>query len=213
MKARPIPFSPLMVRVLLESRKTQTRRILGPQPDDGMDGIFSRFPHQKGSPYGEVGDLLWVREAWRTETDEVDHLLPAELAAGTSILYSSDADWDLNKTVGRRRHARFMPRWASRLTLELTGVRVERLENISEADAKAEGFSEGWMGNAIPETPIGGGLTISSPGTYASAAGHFQAYWCELHGFDAWDANPWVWVLEFKVHRCNVDELLKARAA
>lgn len=211
MKGRPILFSGPMIRAVLDDRKTQTRRIVKPQ-SFVQHGITYEPNDRWRCPYGKPGDLLWCKEPWRTETDEHNQVLPSTLPVGTPILYGADADWSLNRTVGRRRHGRFMPRWASRLTLELIGVRVERLEDISEADAIAEGFAPGWMGNPIPETTIGGGFTISSPGTYASASGHFQAYWCELHGFDAWDANPFVWVLEFKVHRCNVDELLKARA-
>ncbi|MBP3955479.1 hypothetical protein J8F10_09315 [Gemmata sp. G18] len=229
MKARPIPFSAPMVRALLDGRKSQTRRVVKPQPDQSLDyvrmmfdwngkaqaefetppGYHTPLMYHPLCPYGKPGDLLWVKEAWRAKHWWDDHP-PREITDQSPIdykPYEDGGEW------GRARHARFMLRRMSRMTLEITTVRVERLEDISEADAKAEGFSPGWMGDALPETPIGGGFTISSPGTYASSAGHFQAYWCELHGYDAWEASPWVWVLEFKVHQQNVDELLKARAA
>jgi hypothetical protein len=170
----------------------------------GNSGILNHCP------YGGPGDLLWCKEAWQVWA-EFDALSPSEIPPGSDVLHYSDRPhfpWG-----SRKRHARYMPRWASRLTLELTEVRVQRLNDISEEDAIAEGFQAGWLGDSIPETDIGGGCTISSPGTYASAAGHFQILWCELHGDDSWDEDPFVWCLSFTVHRQKIDELLRQRSA
>jgi hypothetical protein len=203
-KARPILFSGPMVRALFEGRKTQTRRVVKPRLVPMVEEclrvngkwVFDTLEYDFGALSGRPGDLLWVRETWRPFT--------CTASPGCSIDYRAT---QIDHSDIRWRPGIHMPRWASRLTLELTDVRVQRLNDISEDDAKAEGFQAGWMGPALPPTPLGDGMIISSPGTYASAAGHFQALWCELHGFDAWDADPWVWALSFKVHHYNVDKL------
>jgi hypothetical protein len=148
-----------------------------------------------------------VREAWRAEGKHTDSCSVEEISTNRShFTIWPHADVAFNDDfLGKIRPSIHMPRWASRLTLQLTEVRVERLNDISEEDAIAEGCQPGWLGDTMPETPIGGGYTISSPGTYASAAGKYQILWNSLHGEDAWDADPWVWVLAFNVHHGNVD--------
>ncbi|WP_165064032.1 ASCH domain-containing protein [Paludisphaera rhizosphaerae] len=203
MKALPIPFTAPMVRALLEGRKTQTRRIIEPQPVLLPDKFWrlhgaawsegiSRVPVMPGhslakrAPYGQDGDLLWVREAW----------VPQPNREGPG--YLSDATWFPPEWAGRWESAIDMPREYSRLTLEITGVRVERLQEISEADAIAEGA---WSG--LYDTPL-------APDEIRPA---FTMLWDFLYGEGSWDANPWVWVLEFNVHRMNVDAFLAGRAA
>lgn len=85
-----------------------------------------------------------------------------------------------------------------RIGLELVDLRVERAWEINESDAESEGFKAGWLNDAMPATDIGGGFTMSSPGTYASASGKFAIHWVETYGEESWDSNPWVWVPTFR---------------
>jgi hypothetical protein len=126
--------------------------------------------------------LAQVREAWQA-LPEYDHLKPSEVPVGSGIIHLAEREncqWD-----SRYRHARFMPRWASRITLEITNVRVERLQDISEADAQAEGC----RGPVSKETMWETGLVPSEA---------FERLWTQINGLDSWAANPWVWVIEFK---------------
>lgn len=227
MTDRPIIFSAPMVRALLEGRKTQTRRLLNPQPEltreESDEGPALYHVHNAhGGSIGvpedqvaataidyapwQVGDRLWVRESWRT-LHKWDCLAPRALADDRrKVTFEADPEnrnplW----AFGKLRPAIFMPRWASRLTLVVTEVRVEQLLDISEEDAAAEGFASGPLGDPMPDTDIGDGWTVSSPGGWASAAGHFQMLWCELH--PDWDgfSSPWVAAITFEVHRCNID--------
>lgn len=209
MKERPILFSGPMVRAILEGRKTQTRRSMRPQPveKDGWfvwDGHAPNSPYGaysanhidrrsinifvgRCSPYGKVGDRLWVRETCRFDND----------APVFSVQYK--ADMAIRPGLGdpnfnRWRPSIHMPRWASRITLEITGVRVERLNEISDEDAIAEGIS-------FHSDEYG----YSAYGEYAgigparlSAVESFCSLWESINGAGSWSANPWVWVIEFK---------------
>lgn len=215
-KACPILFSAPMIRALLEGRKTQTRRIVKPQPfapvhqncvtnewgqcwydRDGATGEPLREVWKPlRSPYGKLGDLLWVREAFRPFT--------CTLSPGCMIEYNatrsdrSDIKW---------RPSIHMPRWASRLTLELTEVRVQRLQEISEADAVAEGL--------IAETAPNGHITYQIPGELCAQTPvrAYRLLWESINGEEAWERNDWIWALSFRVYQQNVDALLKQRAA
>ncbi len=158
-------------------------------------------------PYGEQGrDQLWVREAWRTapalDKDNAKGIAKRALGAHypkpwAPLQYEADGalrDWDESvwgKPAGRYRHARFMPRWASRLTLAVVDVRVERLQEISEADARAEGMLlDGVLGWHWP-----GGTTH-----YETAVGAFAEGWNALNGKRApWKSNPWIWAVGFRL--------------
>jgi len=144
-------------------------------------------------PYGESGDLLWVREPWRT-AESLDHLPPRELAgAGATAFYENDRERHHPRiALGRYRHARFMPRVFSRLTLHLTDVRVERVQGISEDDAIDEGV-EACFPNTDHEH---------------SARDRFRALWNFTNGAGAWDRNEWCWVLCFDVIQANVDDVI-----
>jgi hypothetical protein len=175
MKERPILFSAPMVRALLDGSKTQTRRViadrhlLGGPPTDALLEMC---------PYGQPGDRLWVREAWTTHAC-FDDIPPRDLTT-RSLHYQADG---LIKT-GKNRPSMFMPRWASRITLEITDMRVERLQDISEADAKAEGLT---CQNGLYATP-GQVWQIDPRKAY-------RDLWESINGPVA---NPWVWVIEFK---------------
>ena len=212
MKERPILFSAPTVRAILDGQKTQTRRIVKPQPyitknevkcwgppTDGKKylpngprsatgGVLWSFTDLIGRycPYGVPGDRLWVRETWAapgwddSRISEIDHR--------ASLVYRAD-DPEKHEDDGTWHPSIHMPRWASRITLEITGVRVERLRNISEEDAIAEGVE-----NIAPNQwrDYEDGRTVICP------CGSFRTLWTKINGRESWDANPWVWVVEFR---------------
>ena len=185
MKERPIPFSAPMVRALLAGTKTQTRRIVKARDLEWMDvhqGL--REPdNAERCPYGQPGgDRLYVRETWAAP-HAYDHLPPRLIPQDARIHYAATEDrggllW---------RPSIHMPRWASRITLEVTGVRVERLQDISEVDALAEGVTD--EGSLV--TDLNG---KDRGGTIAA----YATLWEVINGVGSWDDNPWVWVLQFK---------------
>ena len=201
MKERPILFSAPMVRALLDGTKTQTRRVVKPQPPAHMqtarnlgDGNwqFVNDVHMLADaastwrcPYGQPGDRLWVREKWRGvvniappgsyEYAVAHHIPDQEHCRRVEYAATQQADTD------PWRPSIHMPRWASRITLEITGVRVDRLQDISEADAAAEGVSAKHTADA----------------NY-TAREAYAVLWESINGPGSWDENPWVWVVEFK---------------
>ncbi len=164
-------------------------------------------------PYGVPGDRLWVRETWNT-WGTLDHIAPNALPKDTGIAYAADMEHPAQEACGKFRPSIFMPRWASRITLEVTGVRVERLQDISEADAVAEGVDVGQRATLPGDerrlcVACGGpknthiGVVKACPqrsSVYSSLTwkGGFHFLWESINGPGSWDANPWVWVIEFK---------------
>lgn len=213
MKERPILFSGPMVRAILEGRKTQTRRVLKHDPSDdwkpayycdinGYDEDGELSPdvvigwgavNQDGDegyvcPYGKPGNRLWVRENFSGPYG-CRNLKPKDWPDNAPIWHWADGnpvkgDWTKPKP------SIHMPRWASRITLEITGIRVERLQDISEADAKAEGCAPAWLDADDHET-----IHADQRPTYRRG---FSRLWCGINGPESWDANPWVWVIEFQ---------------
>lgn len=208
MKERPILFSSVMVQAILDGRKTQTRRVIKPQPElsqfgDGTwiwKGKQDRFPQVRECSYGQPGDRLWVRETWFADPPydgtwdeyafsdgiiENFSVLPDRFKSPEFVLYRST--W---KGVDLRwRPSIFMPRWASRITLEIVNVRVERLLDISKVDARSEGMYCGF------EPPYDFRI-----GPYDAYTANFRRLWDKINakrGF-GWDQNPLVWVIEFK---------------
>lgn len=189
MRERPILFSGPMVRALLAGTKTQTRRIAKPvkHPDlgnlyDAGALVLEREPQHvidRACPYGRPGDRLWVRETWAFGI----HALAAKRDEDGPFVYAADGTTH-GRLCERWRPSIHMPRHACRLLLEIVGVRVERLQAISEADSCAEG---------IPSK----GLQFYD-GRPATAKDAFESLWNEINGPAAWAANPWVWVLEFR---------------
>lgn len=207
MKERPILFSGEMVKALLDGRKTQTRRVIKPQPEhitgvgrfadidfygwqksksEFYDSIHTNFADY--CPYGQPGDQLWVRENCAIGfTDEAelacDYFADGERRWFERTIYNdSDRAW-LTYINDGRRPSIHMPRWASRITLEITGIRVERLQEISDDDAEREGF-------------IYYGETLAEP----IPTDKFQDYWDKLNakrGY-SWESNPWVWCITFR---------------
>ncbi|EPQ7144198.1 hypothetical protein N8V20_02120 [Enterobacter hormaechei subsp. steigerwaltii] len=204
MKEHGMIFNGEMVRAILDGRKTQTRRVMKVQPSDGFHPTHNGYdldlnahwytpgvvdkngylqPAKKyvfgvadenegyACPFGAVGDRIWVRE---TFSPVPDHEEPAGCSA---ILYAADGNGPYGKWVP----SIHMPRWASRITLEITGVRVERLNSISDSDASKEGC-------CIADMESGDCLSDV-----------FARLWTSIYGDESWKVNPWVWVIEFKV--------------
>jgi len=198
MKTRPILFSGPMVRALLAGNKTQTRRVVKHKSD--ADCPYHENNIAVACPYGKVGDRLWVRETWRV--DWADEAM-AEIGFR--------ADEDSKKCAppfpwldrANEKHLEpdskirwqpsiFMPRWACRVILEITAVRVERLQDISEEDAKAEGVDT----SVTHPSPTGVGKFRVKNYVFAREA--YADLWRLINGHDSWAQNPWVWVIEFK---------------
>ena len=191
MKCYPILFSAEMVRAILADRKTQTRRVMKPQPgqlagSDYVDGAWYAEDeygdsHPIRCPYGEAGDRLWVRETWRAV--ELDSGLDGVLFRGDNQVANSNC-----KHGDKWRPSIFMPRWASRITLENVGVRLERVQDISHEDATAEGVED------VDHAPYGFPI-------HSYAVANFRVLWDQINakrGFP-WASNPWVWVVKFEV--------------
>lgn len=208
MKERPILFSGPMVRAILDGRKSQTRRLIKftkeQEPPTGdlylqrMYGHttegrpFGDFAHWRivgpdypdgdaddvRCPYGGSGDRLWVRETFG-ECNAADQ-------DGQLLVYRADYDDITAKECygGLWHPSIHMPRTASRITLEVTGVRVERLQEITPRDAEAEGISKPDHGDHLSHRWC--------------AVESYRALWEEINGPGSWDANPWVWIIEFK---------------
>jgi hypothetical protein len=220
-KERPILFKAEMVRAILEGRKTQTRRIAKEfNGFQDMDKLLARFPNQQGCPYGKPGDRLWVRETFCIESSrEVTYEPP--FSDGRPIRHHNDEHWgpwwqqphyratdpapELEIGTGepgvKWRPSIFMPRWASRITLEITAVRVERLQSISEADARAEGVRLSQRAVSPSKAQSFWWDYLRSEPSCPWARESFGTLWESINGPDgpgSWDANPWVWVVEFR---------------
>lgn len=206
MKERPILMHARSINGILEGRKTQTRRIIkrplkhpnwtGYMLTHKKDGAIECGPDYPDNdddfvrnPYGVPGDRLWVRESWACidprQSVRDGQAVPEHpnLSDGTlefwktKLRYRTNGEFAVDESY-RWRPSIHMPRWASRLTLEITGIRVERVQEISEADSEAEGCT-----GDLPQI---------------SAKGLFRTLWDDTNGKGAWERNDWVWVVDFR---------------
>lgn len=228
MKERPIIFNGEMVRAILDGRKTQTRRVIKPQPPSVTENgtrftgyQYTTLPVSQGydliaymdnpryiggCPYGQPGDRLWVREAHARIPGEDNYTAAVHyLADGRMPSVEDRHDAGLLKVFP----SIYMPRWASRILLEITNVRVERVQDVSEEDAKSEGVETKPYGDhpfictrdySQKKRSNGGfpGFCADTGNQYRSS---FRSLWNSINtkrGYE-WDDNPWVWVIEFKV--------------
>lgn len=230
MIAKPILFSAPMIRALLDGRKTQTRRVVKAQPGNPNvvrpyqrpDGQWTWVIKETGvggssvfkCPYGNPGDLLWARETHgypehrakirqREWAEKYGCWYRATDRYGSAMVHGPmcSLHW-----CGRWRPSIHMPRWASRITLHLTDVRVERVQDISTEDAKAEGCNPYMPGEGIIEPPTHPDEHQYRPDYWRG----FSVLWDSLNakrGY-GWDANPWVWSLTFRPILANVDDVL-----
>lgn len=212
MKERPILFSAPMVRAILDVRKTVTRRVVKPQfqttPVDVVDGAPSwdsptnyagevQMNTQRGKPcpHGKPGDRLWVRETCLIN-DYREAAVPVDERADCEIHYRADGipDFEGEEELIRWRPSIHMPRWACRILLEITDVRVERLQGISDAEIEREGIDLEALADGQDR------YDMCHAGSGAEGRPTLRTAWRHLWestGGD-WDANPWVWVIEFK---------------
>jgi len=212
MRELPIIFSAPMVRAILDNRKSQTRRVVKPQPASYSLSNGQWYPPDGGkrcfhyannhhlrislpkdfSPYGQPGDLLWVRESIRAVEldaglDCIEYQADKKTVAIPNTPEAADQWWSLYHHRGKEGAvvpSIFMPKWATRIWLEVTNIRVERLQEISEEDAKAEG------------APLG--ECTDDPPCYAQG---FIDLWNSINGKKpgcSWEDNPWVWAIEFR---------------
>ena len=212
MKERPIIYSTPMVKAILEGRKTQTRRVVKPQPNATHDGepywfsggyraweyrsttdVLRKGGNVLPCPYGKPGDRLWVRESGWERPERTAKMMREGADTWPRFAYVADS-WseddhaDFKRWGFKRRPSIHMPRWACRLVLPLVSVRVERVQSITETDARAEGLrrtENGWTDGATGDD-------------VTSARAAFQELWASIYGQEAWDSNPWVWVAEWK---------------
>jgi hypothetical protein len=195
MKAHPILFNTEMVQAILDGRKTQTRRICKHQywshselTDVNRNGIFQKVDRRVSCPYGNVGDVLWVRETWclTTPYGPEEYYFgyktssQTEIKASEKYNYYSPDEW---------KPSIHMPKEACRIFLRITNIRVERLQDISEDDAIKEGVQKIAYGYKH----------YTFKGASAEHARHsFLTLWKSINGSESWEANPWVWVIEFE---------------
>lgn len=184
MKERPILFKGEMVRAILDDKKTQTRRLNGLEeinknPDmwrfDGFDGKYAVFGSgydflKIKCPFGEIGDRLWVRETWGICPDY------------NQVRYKADRGSD-DRDVYKWKPSIHMPRKFSRINLEITNRRPERLQDITEKDAQSESVEY------YSDIDYTVGITYKTV---------FSDLWKSINGPESWDKNPWVWVIEFR---------------
>lgn len=220
MKEHQILFRTPMVKANLEDRKTQTRRIIKPQPRCSDNHHFFNEAGWKNDPfqprlgggflwcancgeylgynsgmglrcpYGKPGDILWVRETWQYGSDSLPYIYKAGYPHNIPPYIENVPDISILKW----KPSIFMPREACRLFLEVVSVRVERLQDITEEDAKAEGvqFISDEYGYRDYSSFYGIGPI------HLTARESFQTLWISINGQKSWDANPWIWVVEFK---------------
>ena len=200
MNIKPILFSTEMVQAILEGRKTQTRRIIKPQPKEGI--ITTAFDFKKGfyaskikieenpdrfeitklfNPKYQTGDILWVRESFAK---------PPIYAFGVKYIYKAG----FNESICGWKPSIHMPKEAARIFLEVSNVRVERLRDISEDDAIAEGIERVSIAPFVHRFK-----NYLCNNKFIGPKESFKTLWMKINGEDSWNANPWVWVYEFKV--------------
>ena len=211
MKKRPIIFSAPMVRALLDGTKTQTRRVVKTKYIDAAPPVhFYRFLRES-CPYGQPKDELWVRENGWERPERTPKMMREGADTWEKYYYDADGYTDVDgkqfKELGfKRRPSIHMPRWASRITLEITGIRVERLHAISGNDAVAEGVSIPCSSEDAPMLRVTGKVkpdqfSDKHPDQWTLddyARFEYAELWETINGPGAWDANPWVWCIEFK---------------
>ncbi|MDW3682986.1 hypothetical protein RA280_14760 [Cupriavidus sp. CV2] len=215
-KEHPIRFSGAMVRAILDDRKTQTRQIMKPQPTPGLDGwdwswpipgknvtpgTFDRWRADAKNPlsprycpYGKPGDRLWVRETHRAVYPQ-----DPTYNGGEPIEYDYRATYKPGDRLcdpTRWTPSIHMPRAACRLVLEVTRVRVERLNDCSFEDALAEGIPD--YRQMLTEQCTHGESADACARRLRWPQRQYALLWDEINGAGAWEANPWVWVVEFR---------------
>lgn len=217
MTDKPILFSGPMVRALLAGSKTQTRRTISTKPSMRRPNLFDgswtdsyvldpgNQDWRQASLQIKLGDRLYVREHWRTWA-QYDGVAPRDLMAGTHVAYEATGGPNLGGNAGRFRQGMHMPRWASRITLHVTEVRVQRLQEISREDALAEGLEHWPEGSPVSGSKYGVMINEHTRCAGESPRDAYQALWQYINGPSSWDANPWVAAYTFTLEHTNIDQ-------
>lgn len=204
MKERPILFTPENAQKVFDGVKTQTRRIVKFNSAHRVKMVWSPKNWHiddpdvvKACPHGVVGDRLWIREngwecPYRTERMLLDGADTWEPFYYDALLDQGEAD-ELKEWGFKRRPSIHMPRWACRSVVELTNIRVERVQDISDEDIRAEGVKAIWP--ELDEPMEAGGRLVDEATLIRDG---WSALWCVINGVESWQRNDWVWVLEFK---------------
>ena len=208
LKERPILFSGAMVRAILEGRKTVTRRPVKRLAlkwlEDGFEPGFVADPDNAMCPYGQPGDRLWVREAWQLHEKFTDNCVVVYKANERNSWTEFHRRFPVEVSRGTQakpfqtngfRPSIHMPRWACRILLEITAVRIERLQDISEEQAEAEGVERP---ENITNVDVWDGTERELFNAMNQPRDRFKRLWDDINGPDSWGANPWVWVVEFR---------------
>lgn len=199
MNERPILMTPELAQKVHEGRKTQTRRILKGDGSDWETGLLEagRWQEAIKCPYGVVGDRLWVREnGWERPLRTVKMLRDGadtwERFYYDALMIDGEAD-ELKSWGFKRRPSIHMPRLACRTVVEITEIRVERVQDITADDIRAEGVKAVWPEEDEPESA--GGKYVTEGELLLS---QWRQLWQSIHGKGSWALNPWVWVLTFR---------------
>ncbi|MHC8366258.1 hypothetical protein ACYZT9_10340 [Pseudomonas sp. ZT5P21] len=212
-KERPILFSAPMVRAILEGRKTVTRRPVkgvGLVWLDNFNPEYVADPDNNLCPYGKPGDRLWVRETWYCDHSEVQqgpYLQPADMTdldearENGDLVYAADGLTPYEQDQPKWKPSIHTPRWVSRILLEITAVRVERLQ---DGDGETD-FESRYIAEGINRIHHGDGeyhyhafKAEAGPGNWNDPFDAWRELWVSVNGAESWNANPWVWVVEFK---------------
>lgn len=193
---RPILFSTEMIQANLEGRKTQTRReVKGLALDwlgsNGFTPEYVALAENALCPYGKPGDLLWVKETWANLNGDFPKADPFRIFKADLINPNQHGPVTWKPSI-------HMPKEAARIWVMVEEIRVERLQDISEEDALAEGvmeFEDGTFKNYYTKK----GLRAEDGVECLLAKGSFQSLWTSINGMDSWDANPWVWVVRYRI--------------
>lgn len=212
---RPILFSPGLIQAIRDGRKTETRRVIAPQPNIrgnivAAQALFSVGGVDFACPYGRVeGDRIWVRETWAAPA-LCDRQSPSEIVLRKVVYRADHLTGRPPFATGRWRPSIHMPRWASRLILEVEYIRPERLFELTEAGAQAEGLKkvgDKWQGKP-PRRP-------SEKNLHDSARDAFRELWDHINGERSdgayrWERNPWVWAVTFRLLEDRTSDISRA---
>ncbi|MFA3778530.1 morphogenetic protein [Yersinia sp. 1652 StPb PI] len=202
MNEKPILFNSEMVQAILSGRKTQTRRIIKlPLIDKNMGCELAgnelagevNAGDYRNCPLGKPGDQLWVRECF-SDLEDFDFFNPSVPDVISDYWYWADGNPEWGNWT-KPKPSIHMPRRASRINLLITGVRVERLNDISDADALAEGVDADYLAESQDHYDCIADHNMTGRPT---AKGYFSSLWQSIYGEESWEANPWVWVIEFE---------------
>ena len=227
MRQHPMLFSKPMIEALLAGRKTQTRRVLKkptwaqdkgwPEQimnEQDLDGTLNWYDRKTGCaaklPMPQTGDLIWVKETWRPREGYSNWDLLVDYAANSETRHLPDdiavGDWRFPKAAKRGNVSPlFMPKWASRMTLRVTDVRIEPVQAISDNDAKAEGIEQIRQEQGVPIwRNYVSDASLLTNGGFLMPTASFHSLWNSINGPDAWNENPWVVAYSFEVLNDNV---------